>query len=186
MLSVGPREGELISGILKSSAIHGLDATEYTSAEIRRTFPAFAPDEEHVGVFEPTAGWIDSNAALEAAQGSAKQYGASLRLDDPVYQWVHRGTHFEVTTASATVTADKLVITAGAWTSQLLQQLGLPLRVERKVLTWITPIYPALFQPPAFPVFAFSEGFLYDFPAIGDRGVKLYKRRMQNRPVNAA
>jgi sarcosine oxidase len=173
MLSVGPREGGLIGGILKSSALHHLEAAQYTSAEIRRAFPAFTPDEDHVGVFEPQAGWIDSNAAIETAQRLASQHGAVLRLDEPVSQWAHRGSHFEVTTASGTVTAERLVITAGAWTTQLLQELGLPLRVERKVLTWIDPLDPGLFQPPAFPVFAFDEGFFYGFPAIEGRGVKL-------------
>jgi sarcosine oxidase len=173
MLSVGPQESDLISGIHKSSAIHGLEAIQYTSAEIRRAFPAFAPDEGHVGVFEPKAGWIDSNAAIETAQHVARLHGATLLPDDPVLQWSRHGTHFEVTTASDTVATEKLVITAGAWTLQLLQQLGLPLRVERKVLTWIDPIEPALFQPDTFPVFAFSESFLYGFPAIRGHGVKL-------------
>jgi sarcosine oxidase len=173
MLSVGPPEGDLVSGILKSSAIHGLEALQYTSAEIRRAFPAFAPDERHVGMFEAKAGWIDSNAAIETAQRVAKQHGATLLLNDPVLQWAHDGGHFEVTTRSVTVYVERLVITAGAWTAQLLKQLGLRLRVERKVLTWIEPLDRALFQSPAFPVFAFSEGFLYGFPAIGERGVKL-------------
>jgi sarcosine oxidase len=173
MLSLGPREGDLISGILKSSGIYGLEAIQHTPAEIRRTFPAFAPDEGHVGVFEPKAGWIDSNAAIETALRVAELRGATLQLDDPVLQWSHNGTHFEITTACGTVAAEKLVITAGAWTSQLLQRLGLPLQVQRKVLTWIDPLDPALFQPGAFPVFAFSEGFLYGFPAIGEQGVKL-------------
>jgi glycine/D-amino acid oxidase-like deaminating enzyme len=40
-------------------------------------------------------------------------------------------------------------------------------------LTWVDPIDPGLFQPGAFPVFAFGEEFLYGFPAIGRDGVKL-------------
>jgi sarcosine oxidase len=173
MLSVGTPESNLISGLLKSSAIHKLEAIQYTPAQIRRTFPAFAPDEEHVGVFEPKAGWIDSNAAIETALRVAKRHGATVLLDDPVLKWCHRGNHFDLTTASGTVSVEKLVVTAGAWTTQLLQQLGLPLLVERKVLTWVDPIHPALFQPDVFPVFAFSEGFLYGFPAVKEHGVKL-------------
>jgi len=173
MLSVGHRDGSLISGILRSSALHGLETVQLTPAQIRRTFPAFAPDEEHVGVFEPKAGWIDANAAIETALRLATRHGATLLLDDPVLQWSCHGTHFEVTTASGTLTAERLVITAGAWTTQLLQQLGLPLQIQRRVLTWIDPLDPALFRPGALPVFAFSEGFLYGFPAINELGVKL-------------
>jgi sarcosine oxidase len=173
MLSVGPPDSDLIRGILKSSAIHGIEAIQYTPVEIRRTFPAFAPDEGHMGVFEAKAGWIDSSAAIETALRLARLYGATLQVDDPALEWCYNGNHFEVATASGTVAAEKLVVTAGAWTVQLLQQLGLPLRVERKVLTWVDPIDPTLFLPGAFPVFAFSEGFLYGFPAINGHGVKL-------------
>jgi glycine/D-amino acid oxidase-like deaminating enzyme len=55
----------------------------------------------------------------------------------------------------------------------LLQQLGLPLRIVRKVLTWIDPLDPALFQPGVFPVFAFGDSFLYGFPSMENNGVKL-------------
>jgi sarcosine oxidase len=173
MLSVGQPEGTFVRGILNSAAIHKLEARQYTAAEIQRNFPAFAVDEAHVGVFEPTAGWIDANAAIETALSLAKQYGATLRLDDSVEQWSRVGDHFEVSSSSGTVAAEKLVITAGAWTTQLLRELCMPIQVQRKVLTWVDPINPALFQPGAFPVFAFGEEFLYGFPAIGKDGVKL-------------
>jgi sarcosine oxidase len=173
MLTIGPPESDLIRGILHSAAIHELQAVQFTPAEIRCAFPAFAPDENHVGLWERKAGWIDSNAAIETAHRLARQSGAALLLDEPVLQWTHEGNHFRVTRASGVVTAEKLVITAGAWAGELLPQLGLPLRIVRKVLTWVKPIDPALFQPEVFPVFAFSEGFLYGFPAIGDHGVKL-------------
>jgi sarcosine oxidase len=173
MLSVGPPDGTFVRGILNSAAIHKLEASQYTAAEIERTFPAFAVDEAHVGVFEPTAGWIDANAAIETALRLAKIYGATLRLDEEVSQWARVGDHFEVTSRSVTVSVEKLVITAGAWTTQLLRELDLPLQVQRKVLTWVDPIEPVVFQPGVFPVFAFGEEFLYGFPAIGKQGVKL-------------
>jgi sarcosine oxidase len=184
MLSLGPVEGAFLQGILKSATIYGLKLPlQYSPAEIRRMFPAFAPDEGYVGVFEPQAGWIDANAAIETALRLAKAHGANLQLDEPVLRWVHDGDHFAVTTASGTLAAKKLVITAGAWTEQLLRQLGLPLRVERKVLTWIDPIEPALFEPEVFPVFASSEEFLYGFPALGGHGVKLAVHWREGRSI---
>jgi sarcosine oxidase len=173
MLSIGAPDGSFVRGILNSAAIHKLEASQYTPAEIRRTFPAFAVDEGDVGVFEPTAGWLDANASIATALNLAKGYGATLRLDEPVLRWSHVGSHFEVTSSTGTFSAERLVITAGAWTTQLLRDLGLPLQVQRKILTWVDPINPALFQPGTFPVFAFGEEFLYGFPAIGDAGVKL-------------
>lgn len=173
MLSIGPPEGNFIRGLLHSAAIHKLNATEYGPAEVEHMFPAFAMEETHVGVFEAKAGLIDANAAIETALRLAERYGATLQLDQPVLRWTHEQGHFVLKTASATIHSEKLVITAGAWTTQLLRGLGLPLQVQRKVLTWVDPIDPALFQPGAFPLFAFGEEFLYGFPSINNDGVKL-------------
>lgn len=173
VLSIGARDGDFIAGIRKSAAIHGLETISYTRDEIRRKFPAFAPQENHVGVFEPKAGWIDSNAAIEIPLRLAKRYGSTLLLEEPALGWTPNAGGFEVSTASGSIIAEKLVITAGAWANQLLDELGLPLRVERKVLTWVDPMEPSLFQPDAFPVFVCDENFFYGFPAIGGQGVKL-------------
>lgn len=183
MLSVGPQHGAFIQGILSSAKIHGLNAIRYTRTEVQRMFPAFALEEGHVGIFEQKAGWIDANAAIKTALRLAERCGATLQLNARVLQWTRTGDHFEVTTASGTVAVQKLVITAGAWSSQLLEQLGLPLRVERKVLTWVDPIEPALFHSDVFPVFGLNESFLYGFPAHGDKGVKLAVHWRRGQPV---
>jgi len=193
MLSLGPIKSELIKGILNSAALHGLDVAEFSPAEVQHRFPAFVPDESDVGIFEQDAGWIDANAALETAQRIAELSGATLRLDDPVQKWSCLGDHFEISTESDKIAAKKLVITAGAWSAGLLDELNLTLRVERKVLTWVDPIDAALFEPEVCPVFGFSEGFLYGFPALRNHGVKLavHWRRGQliedpNTPVEEA
>jgi sarcosine oxidase len=173
MLSMGPPDGYLVSGILKSAKAHNLEVTQYRHDELRRAFPAFAPDESHIGVFESGAGWIDADLAIRTALRLAGLNGASLHVSEPIVGWTHTGTGFQIQTESDTVTVKKLVITAGAWSAKLLEGLGLPLHLERKVLTWIRPMDPALFQPNVCPVFAFDEGFLYGFPMVDQKGVKL-------------
>jgi sarcosine oxidase len=183
MLSIGPAEGRLIRGILHSAAVHRLETIQYTPAEVQQRFPAFDVAEPNVGVYEPKAGWIDANAAIETALRLAEGFGANLQLDNPALRWVRARDHFEIFSATGTVLAERLVITAGAWTTQILAELGLPLRVERKVLTWINPIEPALFQPGVFPVFAYGDEFLYGFPAMGKEGVKLAVHGRSGRAV---
>jgi glycine/D-amino acid oxidase-like deaminating enzyme len=79
--------------------------------------------------------------------------------------------------------ADRLVITAGPWASQVLASLRLPLEVERQVLYWLEPsggLEP--FLSGRFPIFIFeaADGLLpYGFPAIDGPGggvkVALYR-----------
>ena len=68
--------------------------------------------------------------------------------------------------------AKRLIITAGAWSGELLRDLGIPLKVVRKSLVWVDPLRPELFR--SIPVFASAAGFFYGFPMAGEkREVKL-------------
>lgn len=173
MLSVGEPDSALIAGTRKSSEEHDLSTTTYTSDEIRKLFPAIHPSAEQIGMFEPAAGWIDVNAAIEAAQRLSKLAGATLLDDCPVLNIVRRDGHFEIVTASQTIAAERVVVTAGAWCGQLLSQLGLPLRVVRKVVLWVNPLEPEQFTPQRLPIFAFAERFFYGFPAVLGPDVKI-------------
>ncbi len=173
MLSVGRPNSSMIEGIEKSSVLHGIGASKHTFEEVRRLFPAIEPAEDHIGIFEPSAGWIDVDAAITAARRLSEQAGATLLTDSPVLAVEKRGSHFALTTGQGEITAQRVVVTAGAWSSQLLSQLGLPLHIERKVLLWVNPLVPELFTPEVLPMFAFAERFFYGFPSIGGRGVKM-------------
>jgi hypothetical protein len=71
------------------------------------------------------------------------------------------------------VEAARLILTAGAWAPQLLSSLQLPLTVRRKVGTWCEHWQPEFFTEGRTRVFTFPENWLYGFPNIANRGVKL-------------
>ncbi len=173
MLSIGPPDSVMIQGIETSSSLHGIGHTRHTAEELRRMFPAIEPASDHVGIFEPSAGWLDVGAAIETAQRFSRHAGATLLTDSPVLDVANQGSHFVLTTAEGQITSQKVIVTAGAWSSQLLARLGLPLNVERKVLLWVDPLEPGRFAPGALPIFAFAERFFYGFPNIGGHGVKM-------------
>ena len=173
LLSVGPPDSALIQGIEKSSTLHGIAATKHTAEEVRRLFPVIEPPEDQAGIFEPSAGWVDVDAAIATAQRFSQRADATLLTDCPVLHVEKQGSHFAITTQGGEITAQRVVVTAGAWSSQLLSRLGLPLRVERKVLLWVNPRAPERFTPDVLPIFAFAERFFYGFPSIGGRGVKM-------------
>ncbi len=71
--------------------------------------------------------------------------------------------------------AERLVVTAGAWASRALADLGLPLTVRRKVLCWHAARDDALFRRDRFPVYMAEvpEGFFYGFPVTDGNGHKV-------------
>ncbi len=74
---------------------------------------------------------------------------------------------FLVYTRNPYYKADHVIITAGAWSGQVLAELGLPLTVLRKTLWWFDLDDPTLFAPDRFPVFITESeaGEIYGFPA---------------------
>ena len=127
---------------------------EFRVSEIWERFPAFKPPPDTVGIFEPTAGWVDVNASLEFGLQQAKRLGAETRVHVPIERW-ERDRQQSGLTAEGTVMAERLIVTAGAWAGALLSDLRLPLRVLRKVLVWVDPLTPDLPAGALFPCLLF-------------------------------
>lgn len=173
LLSIGSETSPLIAGTLESAAVHSLAIERLSPAEVRARFPAFSPPPDAIGIFEPTAGWVDVNAALSIGLQQARRFGADIRLNCTVESWDKDGGHFRLRTPEGDINAARLIITAGAWASSALQDLALPFRVLRKVIVWIDPLEPDLFRPDSFPIFAVADRFFYGFPNFQGKGVKL-------------
>lgn len=135
-LMLGPADGEVVSGARRSAQEHGLPYEELTAEEVRRRFPAWRLPEDTAGIFEPRAGMLDPEAAIEAHLERARRHGADLRFDEPLVAWRATGDGVEVTTSRATYHAARLILAVGAWTARVLASLELPLVVERNVVAW--------------------------------------------------
>jgi sarcosine oxidase len=174
-LMIGPRDGMLISGTLRSATEHHLPYELLSPAEVRARFPAFELDDELVAVFDPRAGWLDPEACTTAHLQLAARHGADLRFGEPVLDWEEDGDGIRVRTATQVWTANRLLLTAGAWTSELLRGLDLPLVVERQVPFWFDlPAGDGRYDPERCPIYAWEhtpEFIGYGFPRL-EKGVK--------------
>jgi len=174
-LMIGPREGMLIAGTLRSAAEHGLPAELLAPAEVHARFPAFQLGDDLVAVLDPRAGFLRPEACVDAHRSLAVRYGAELRYEEPALAWEPDGAGVRVRTARGACTADRLLLTAGAWTRDLLPGLDLALEVERQVVFWLDP--PAgdgRYEPGRCPIYAWehTSGYIgYGFPRLA-RGVK--------------
>jgi sarcosine oxidase len=80
-----------------------------------------------------------------------------------------------VRTRSAEYYSRSLVITAGAWSTRLLRDLNLPIRVLRKFVGWFPCDNPDLRADRGCPTFLFElpHGAFYGFPSFDQRLVKV-------------
>ena len=174
-LSLGRPETELVAGVRRAAREHNLPVEEFSAADLRRRFPAFRFGEDCVGVLERDAGFLMVEDCVTAHAEEARRLGADLRAGDVVQSWDASGSGVVVHTEGGNFAADRLVITAGAWASRALADLGLPLTVRRKVLCWHATSDDSLFRRDRFPVYMAEvpEGFFYGFPVIDGNGHKL-------------
>jgi sarcosine oxidase len=174
-LMLGPEDGEVVTGTLRSAAEHALPHERLAAAELHRRFPAFRAADDVVAVWDPRAGILDPEACTLAHLGVARQAGAELRFDEPATAWAADGEGVRVTTPAGSYRAGQLVLAAGSWNAELLPDLALPLEVERQVLFWLDPDESAAsYDPERFPIYAyeFRRGQIcYGFPRL-DRGAK--------------
>ncbi len=172
-LMLGPPGGELVRGAKASADAHGLPYELLEAARVRKRFPAMAPREDWVGVWEPRAGVLFPEACVAAHLEAARRAGAELRTDEPVERWSEDGAGVQVETARGRVSAGSLVLAAGAWLPALLDGLELRLEVARQPLVWFEPAPPVeRFAPERFPVWICEHEagrYLYGFPAFGGR-----------------
>ncbi|HET7231700.1 MAG TPA: N-methyl-L-tryptophan oxidase [Longimicrobium sp.] len=174
-LMIGPPDGMLVGGTLRSAAEHGLPCQLLRPREVAARFPAFRLADGLVAVHDPRAGFLRPQACVDAHLALAARLGAGLRFEEPVLSWEGDGEGVRVRTAEGSYTAGSLVITAGAWARELLRDLDLPLVVERQVVFWFDP--PAAdnrYEPDRCPIYAWEHtpGFIgYGFPRL-ERGMK--------------
>ncbi|ABG05836.1 Sarcosine oxidase [Rubrobacter xylanophilus DSM 9941] len=138
-LMVGGPEGELVAGSLRSAREHGLPHELLEARQVRERFPALRPSAGEVALYEERAGFLRPEECVRAHLELASGRGAELRFGEPAISWRACGERVEVRTAAARYEAGRLVISAGPWAPQLLAELGLPLRVERRVMFWLGP-----------------------------------------------
>ena len=101
--------------------------------------------------------------------------GAEIHTDEQILDWEPAGDGVRVRTDRAAYSAERLVITAGAWLPKLVPSLARLAVPERQVLAWFRPQRPERFVAEAFPVFilAVEEGNFYGFPMYGLPGLKI-------------
>ncbi len=180
-LYAGPGDSDVFRGSVASARAQGLAHEVLDAAEIRRRWPVFTVSDEVGGLYDPGAGMIRPDRAIEAQLRLAEEAGAELRFSERAIDWrpgpggVAGGIEVDVDTGI--VRADHLVIAAGAWTGRFVQDLVLPLEVERLPVLWFEPtIDPTELRSGRLPVWLIDtpdDGTFYGFPYDREVGLKV-------------
>jgi sarcosine oxidase len=139
-LFLGPPECAMIRDGRVVAIAEAIPHELLSAAEIRGRYPTLAPDDDVLGLFDPTAGVLRPELAVGAQLRLAEAAGADLHVHEPVKSWsVNTAGGVSVITERATYRGDRLVICPGAWVP-LLGSNGVPLAPQRLVVTRFQPL----------------------------------------------
>jgi sarcosine oxidase len=173
-IDAGPSDSWVFKGSLRSALEHNLPHEVLTGRELAARFPGYRLPFETMALLQPEGGFLVPERCIVSYVQAAQALGAEIHGRERVLGWEPRGEGVRVRTTHDSYEADRLVITAGAWNSELVDVLGGLLEPERQVLAWLQPSRPELFAPSRFPVFNLlvDEGRYYGFPIHGIPGFK--------------
>ena len=168
--------GELIyEGALRSCLEHELPHDVIDGREVGRRFPAYRLPPELPVVFQPDGGFVLPERCIVAHVAGALAHGAVVRCRERVLDWSQTENGVRVRTDRGEVEAERLVLTAGAWSQEVARLPAGLVRAVRQALAWFQPARPERFEPERMPVFnlALDGEHFYGFPAFGIPGFKL-------------
>lgn len=178
-LYAGSPGSALVAGALDAARAHAVGHEVVDADEIRRRWPAFSPDDGTIGFVEERAGMLRADVANAAHLAVAERAGAELRFGAHVVDWrpVVGGGVEVILADGAVLGAERLVLAAGPWLSDLLTDIELPLAVERQPVCWFAPAVPAAeVSVGRLPIWLFDTpdgGTFYGFPHDPEVGLKV-------------
>ncbi len=146
-------------------------------SEAQQRFPLFRFDDDMQVVYQADYGILAASKCNETHRRLAEQHGATILANTPVISIKPLPDGVEIKTPDAIHSAARVVITAGAWTNDLLEQVGitLPLTPLRVQLAYFEPENLADYAAPDFPVFIshLPEHAMYGIPSYAGSGLKV-------------
>lgn len=174
-LYMGHPACQLIRGSLQVAIEHNLVHETLDRDALQQRYSQFHLPPDFVGLYEQTAGFLVPERVVAAQAEQALRHGGHLRGHEPVVSWEASGSRVTVKTPRSSYEADHLVFCGGAWSDDIVDDLGPPLKVTRQVMAWVWPQQPQLFALGKFPVWAVDvndpqepQGIHYGFPMMAD------------------
>ena len=165
LLYMGDPDGDVINGVLESADEYQIPIEEWDEDSLAEMFPDIRMPEGYTALYEPEAGYLDVGKAIRAYTDAAMKHHAAIHVQEKVLDWKEEEGIIKVTTDKTVYECKKLIITAGAWANDWLNQ-HVDLEVTRQVLAWMT--VPARTNHSSIPCWLTDHpdgtGAYYGFP----------------------
>jgi sarcosine oxidase len=174
ILEAGTPGSRMVQGSLDACILHDLQYELLDAAEIMRRFPAFRMPADHSAIWQPEGGFLKPELANALHLKLAGETGAEILAGSRVETIESSPGVVRLALLDRTIEAASVVVSAGAWITDLVPELKPLLFIKRQVLCWYEPKRPELFELGKLPVFAIDDGedIVYGFPDFAGTGFK--------------
>ncbi len=173
-VDIGPRSGPLVTGALQACQELQLEHELLSGTDIESRWP-FANLGELAGVYQPDACILAADQCVATLAELAGRSGVDIWQNAKVTSIAFSDHGVSVSLDDDTIHADRIIVTAGPWTHQLLTELNLPLSVIRKAVLYFDVHRPGAFDIRRFPIYIVDkhDAYYYGFGTFGHPGVKV-------------
>lgn len=174
-LDAGLEDGRVFQGTLAACREHDLEHEVLGGNDVNRRFPGYRFPAHYAAIYQPESGFVASERAILAHATLAIAHGAEVHGREKVVGLEPGSEKVTVVTDRGRYEAGRVIVSSGAWISDLVPGLCKTAVPERQVLGWFQPKKPALFTPDVFPVsnLLTEFGHYYQFPSWGIPGFKI-------------
>jgi sarcosine oxidase len=154
---IGGPDSDFVARTQEIAVRHGIAHETLDGGELCRRFPMFAAGTAARAYYEPDAGYVRPERAVEAQLDLATNAGARLCVGEPILHWRASAHGVRVRTADGVHDADQLVLCPGPWINELFAEGRGHFAVFRQILLW----FPIIREPPGLgdmPIFVWDFG----------------------------
>ena len=181
MIEGGLPGSPIVEGSLRAARGNSLAHEVLTPKAANARFPALDLPPGWTVVYQPGAGIVRADVAIRLLVAGARAAGAEVRERTTVaaIEPAERGVRIGVLEGDV-IEADRVIVTAGAWTGELVPELAPLLQLTRQAVGWFEPARPAEAGPDRLPIFMFEDEdeAIYGFPDFAGGGVKAASHRL--------
>jgi monomeric sarcosine oxidase len=165
-------DGHTLAGLEVMRAA-GLPVERLTADACAARFPQFQPAEYSAITYNPRGGMLHVHACMRALVGRLRANGGVLREGARVVRVEPSGSGARVALEHGeSLSADRVIVTAGPWVHDVLPELRLPVRATRQQVCYLSSVDAAAFAVGRFPVFL-AQMEEYGFPLQGPGWLKV-------------
>ncbi len=172
----GPEQGPFGAYIAAVKA-GGAQVEQLDPLDVNRRCPALHVDLDDAALYDPSGGVVFARLTLRALRARCETLGVDIRSSTRVTAIESRPQAVEVETDSGRIETERLIVTAGPWSSRLVPTLSRCLSVRRQTVAFFGGAKEALWRIGTLTPWVWigdgDDAVYYGTPAIDADGPKV-------------